>query len=34
MLKEYRALEILPAVQAGPQDEVSIEQRAGLAEQC
>jgi hypothetical protein len=27
-------LEILPAVQAGPQDEVSIEQRAGLAEQC
>jgi hypothetical protein len=34
MLKEYRALEILPAVQAGPQDEVSIEQRAGFAEQC
>jgi hypothetical protein len=27
-------LEILPAVQAGPQNEVSIEQRAGLAEQC
>jgi hypothetical protein len=27
-------LEILPAVQAGPQDEVSIEQRAGFAEQC
>jgi len=33
MLKEYRALEILPAVQAGPQDEVSIEQRARFAEQ-
>jgi hypothetical protein len=27
-------LEILPAVQAGPQNEVSIEQRSGLAEQC
>ena len=34
MLKEYRALEILPAVQTGPQNEVSIEQRARFAEQC
>jgi hypothetical protein len=32
VLKEYRALKILPAVQAGPQDEMAIEQSPGLAE--
>ena len=32
MLKEYRALEILPAVQAGPQNEMAIEQGPGFTE--
>jgi len=31
-LQEQRALKELPAVQAGAQDEMSIEERAGLAE--
>ena len=32
VLKEYRALEILPAVQAGAQNEVALEQSPGFAE--
>jgi hypothetical protein len=32
VLKKYRALEILPAVQAGAQNEVALEQRPGFAE--
>jgi hypothetical protein len=33
MLKEYRALEILPAVQAGAQNEMALEQSPGFAEE-
>jgi len=32
VLKEYRALKILPAVQTGPQNEVALEQSPGFAE--
>jgi hypothetical protein len=32
VLKEYRALEILPAVQTGAQNEMAIEQSPGFAE--
>jgi hypothetical protein len=32
VLKKYRALEILPAVQPGPQNEMAIEQSPGFAE--
>jgi hypothetical protein len=32
VLKEQRALEKLPAVEAGSQDEMAVEQRAGFAE--
>ena len=32
MLKKYCALEILPAVQAGAQNEMAIEERSGFAE--
>jgi hypothetical protein len=33
VLEENSALEILPAMQTGSQHEVTLEQRAGLAEQ-
>jgi hypothetical protein len=34
MLKKQRALKILPAVQAGAQNEMAIKQRASFSEEC